>query len=62
MDLAIRIELYMNFAITPSEKSELYIRLLTQVTVAEKVVSEVYKNIGVKIGTKNRHRKIYMRN
>jgi hypothetical protein len=43
MDLAIRIELYMNFAIIPLEKSELYIRLLIQLPVAEKVAFEAYK-------------------
>jgi DNA-binding transcriptional regulator/RsmH inhibitor MraZ len=36
MDLAIRIELYMNFAIMLPKKSELLIRYLIQETVAEK--------------------------
>lgn len=47
MDLAIRIELYMNFAIIPQEKSKHLARSLIQVTVAEKVASEVYKVIGI---------------
>jgi hypothetical protein len=55
MDLAIRIESYMNFAIIPPEKSELCVRPLKKVTVAGKAGSEANKNTGMKIKPKNRY-------
>lgn len=62
MDLAIRIELYMNFAITQPEKSELLVRSSIHVTAFGKVTSEALKLSGIKRGIKGLTEKYICRN